>query len=363
MKSMRILHLLNHCNCGNGSVHVAVDLACVQAQLGHAVMVAADGGDYLELMMDCGVTCEPLVQKHTNPIKLMVSVASFMKICRSFKPDIIHAHMMAGAVFGKIASILFRIPLVTTVHNSFDRHSMLMRLGDKIVAVSNAERTLLIGRGYNPKKVHAVLNGPNGSPRAGRFQKIDSEVFNLIRPPFITTVCGLHRRKGVQDLIAGFAKIATEHPAWKLYVAGDGPDKHALIDLSKSLNIADRVIFLGYIKDPGEILSKADIFVLASYAEPCALAIAEAREAGCAIVATSVGGTPELVDFGKAGVLVKPKSPTDIATALSNLMSDPAALLAFQANSKNGSEYYRVGRVVEEYSKVYASLLPRAKSP
>jgi len=92
-------------------------------------------------------------------------------------------------------------------------------------------------------------------------------------------------------------------------VVGDGPDRQALIKLSKRLNIADRVIFLSYVKNPGEILTKADIFVMASHAEPFGLATADAREAGCAIVGTSVGGTPELLDFGKASVLVKPESP------------------------------------------------------
>jgi glycosyltransferase involved in cell wall biosynthesis len=356
---MRILHLINHCNYGNGSVHVAVDLACVQAQTGQAVMVAANGGDYQELMISYGVRCETLVQRQKNPFKLLASIARLIKICSEFKPDVIHAHMMAGAVFGKLVSTLFRIPLVTTVHNSFDRHSVLMKLGDKIVAVSNAERKLLIQRGYNTKKVEVVLNGPNGSPREGRFERIDPKVFDSIRPPFITTVCGLHRRKGVQDVIVAFAEIAAAHPAWKLYIVGDGPDRQELTELTKTLEMTERVIFLGYVKNPAEILSKADIFVLASYAEPFGLATAEAREAGCAIVATAVGGTPELLDFGKAGTLVAPGAPKEIAAALSKLMSDPAALHASKAKSKNGSEYYRVDRLVQDYTKIYASLLPR----
>jgi glycosyltransferase involved in cell wall biosynthesis len=356
---MRIIHLVNNCDYGNGSVHVAVDLACLQARRGDSVMVASAGGLCTELLMDCGVTCERLVQRQTNPLKIMASIARFMRICQSFKPDIIHAHMMAGAVFGKIASTLFRIPLVTTVHNSFDSHSILMRLGDKIVGVSNAERALLIERGYSSEKVEVVVNGPNGSPREGRFEKIDPTVLDAIRPPFMTTVCGLHRRKGVQDIITAFAQIGSAHPAWKFYVAGDGPDRQALIELSKSLGVADRVIFLGYVRNAAEILNKADIFVLASYAEPFGLATAEAREAGCAIVATSVGGTPELLDFGKAGVLVKPGAPDEIAAALGKLMSDPAELQAFKARSKSGSEYYRVDRVVNDYAKVYSSLLSR----
>ena len=358
---MRILHLINHCNYGNGSVHVAVDLACMQAKVGDTVVVAADGGDYQDLMTGCGVTCVPLVQRQTNPFKFLASLIKLIRICSSFKPDVIHAHMMSGAIFGKIASILFRVPLVTTVHNSFDRHSLLMRLGDRVVAVSNAERALLIERGYNSKRVVAVLNGPNGSPRED-WEKIDAETLDGIRPPLITTVCGLHRRKGVHDLITGFAEIARLHPAWKLYVAGDGPDRQALVKLSEDLDISNQVVFLGYVKNPRELLSKADIFVLASYAEPFGLATAEAREAGCAIVATSVGGTPELLDFGKAGILVKPESPKEIAAALDTLISDPVALRTGRLNSKRGSEYYRVDRLVQDYAKVYASVLRGAKS-
>ena len=359
---MRILHLINHCNYGNGNVHVAVDLACVQAQLGHQVMVAADGGDYLELIASNGVAYENLTQRHTNPIRLSASVLRLLQICRSFKPDIIHAHMMAGAAFGKVASLLFRIPLVTTVHNSFDRHSVLMQLGDKVVAVSKAERALLVERGANPKKVEVVSNGPNGSPREGRFASIDPEILERIRPPFITTVCGLHRRKGVHDLISGFAEIAPVFPEWKLYIVGDGPDRQALVELSKNLHLDTRVIFLGYVKEPREVLNKADIFVLASYAEPFGLATAEARSAGCAIVATEVGGTSELLDFGNAGLLVKPESPKEIAAALSKLMSDPATLQEYKARSKRGSEYYRINRVVEDYDRVYASLLADVNS-
>src|SRR5882757_3046632 len=101
---MRILHLINHCNYGNGSVHVAVDLACLQGKLGDSVMVAADGGDYLDLMASYGVTYVRLVQRQTNPFKLLASLARLVTICLSFKPNVIHAHMMTGAVFGKIAS-------------------------------------------------------------------------------------------------------------------------------------------------------------------------------------------------------------------------------------------------------------------
>jgi glycosyltransferase involved in cell wall biosynthesis len=336
---------------------VAVDLACAQVKMGHTVRLAGNGGDYLQLLADHRVLCEKLIQKSTNPLQLLASLFKLAKICRSLKPDIIHAHMMAGAVLGKMASVLFRIPLVTTVHNSFDGHSFLMKLGDKIAAVSNAERALLIERGYDTSKVEAVPNGPIGSPRESQLEKLDAKLLRDIQQPFITTVCGLHSRKGVQDLISGFSQIASRHPAWKLYIVGDGPQREELIALSETLQISGRVVFLGYVRSPGEILSRADIFVLASHAEPFGLATAEARQAGCAIVGTSVGGTPELLDFGKAGLLVSPGSPDQIAAALDRLISDPATLKEFKARAKDGSEHYQTTRVAADYIRLYLSLL------
>ncbi len=264
--------------------------------------------------------------------------------------------MMAGAVFGKLVSVLFRIPLVTAVHNSFDRHSLIMRLGDKVVAVSSAERELLIKRGFDPQKVVAILNGPNSSPRDSHTQQAGAEVLDQIRSPCVMTLCGLHQRKGVHDLLAGFAEIADKHPDWNLYIVGDGPDRDELEQLRSRLKLEDRAAFLGYISIPGPALKKADIFVLASHADPCALVLPEAREAGCAIIGTAVGGTPELLEHNKAGILVNPEAPHEIASALDLLMSDPAKLQQFRASSKQGSEYYRVSRVVEDYCKVYTSL-------
>jgi glycosyltransferase involved in cell wall biosynthesis len=309
---MRILHLVNHCIHGHGNVHVAVDLACGQAQIGHSVLYASAGGDYVGLLRKYGVVYETVVQNQRNPFRLLSSLIALANICRSFKPDIIHAHMMAGAVFGKIMSLLFRIPLITTVHNSFDRHSLLMRLGDKVVAVSDAERALLISQGYNPERVAVVMNGSNISPRDEFLEPTASSVLEKLKLPFVTTVCGLHQRKGVHDLIKGFAEIADAQPTWSLYIVGSGPDEQRLLELAQKLELSNRVFFLGQIKRPNEIMRKADIFVLASYAEPFGLALAEAREAGCAIVATAVGGIPEVLDFGKAGVLVQPGSPSGI---------------------------------------------------
>jgi glycosyltransferase involved in cell wall biosynthesis len=266
--------------------------------------------------------------------------------------------MMAGAVFGYFTSLVSRAPLVTTVHNSFDKHSILMRLGDHVVAVSEAERRSLLKSGYKAARLSVVINGPNHTPRDKFFGNNASDATE-IKKPCVVTVCGLHKRKGVNDLIRGFSEAAASLPEWRLYIVGRGPDEQLLADLVAELGVANKVFFLGSVGNPAAILLQSDIFVLASYADPCSLAIGEAREAGCAIVATAVDGTPELLDFGEAGRLVEPGSPNQIAAELRQLMENPPALRDWRARSLRGSEYFRVVRVAKDYEQVYNSVISK----
>jgi glycosyltransferase involved in cell wall biosynthesis len=354
---MRILHVVNHCNHANGNVHVAVDLACAQAERGHDVAFVSAGGDYATLLESHRVVVKRLVLNDRNPFTLLGSLVSLQRFCFGFKPDVIHAHMMASAAFGYLTSRFHGVPLVTTVHNSFDRHSVLMRLGDKVVAVSEAERRSLLQKGFSPSRLAVVINGPNHSSREPFLESKNAIDGSTLRSPYVVTVCGLHQRKGVHDLLRGYADAVRAVPHWHLYIVGDGPDREELTDLTRQLNIADKVDFLGAVGNPRSILDHADIFVLASYADPCCLAVAEAREAGCAIVATEVGGTPELLGFGRSGALVPAGAPAEITRKLLPLMSDDADLQSWKAKSKSGSEYFRVSRVAADYEAVYASLI------
>lgn len=349
---MRILHLIKHCQHCNGNVNVAVDLACGQARNGHHVVYASARGHYDKLLDAYGVQRELICQgQESNPFALIRNSAALVRLCRRFKPDVMHAHMMSSAVFGYIASKLTGVPLVTTVHNSFDRHAVLMRAGRVVVAVSKAERDFLVKRGFDPGRVTVILNGPNGSRE--NFG-IPSSV--TLATPSIATVCGLHPRKGVHDLLTAFSQLLPEFPNWHFNIIGNGPDRAKLQALAEELGISRSTHFIGAVEAPQSLLRQAQIFVLASYADPCGLVIPEAREAGCAIVATAVGGTPELLGHGDAGQLVEPGQPDQFVKALRGLLQDEAALHHWRTRAKTGAAYFLVDRVVEDYDKVYAAL-------
>jgi glycosyltransferase involved in cell wall biosynthesis len=354
---VRIIHLANHCEKGNGNVHVAVDLACIQAKSGHAVAYASKGGDYVPLLTDYGVRHASLDQNRKNPFAAVGALRGLLQLCSRFNPDILHAHMFPGAVLGCMASKIMRVPLVNTVHNSFDvAKSHAMRFGNCVVAVSSAEKELLLRRGFRSGRLTIVINGPNGSPReqaGGALPPIQ------IARPAVVTVCGLHKRKGVDILIRAFGEAAKGQPAWQLYIAGGGPDCHVLKALVEELGLCEKVHLLGYVDSPARLLSSCDIFALASLAEPGALVVSEARAAGCAIIGTAVGGIPEQLEYGRAGTLVEPGNVARLAAALQALMSNPERLAQAKASALANSEHFNIVRVSKDYEEVYKRTLSR----
>lgn len=356
--TLSVLHLVNHCEHG-GNVHLAVDLACAQAAQGHRVGFASGGGRFVALLERCGVHHVRLEQSLRNPARTARAAASLASLCRRDRPDVLHAHMMSGAVLGRMVGTLLGIPLVTTVHNSFDRHAWLMRLGDRVVAVSRAERELLLARGFPDGRLDVVVNGTLGSVRST--EEPTPSAFRLPRP-CITTLSGLERRKGVHDVIEAFARVAASAPEWRLVVAGDGPERQALEQQAARSGCADRIAFIGHVETPSQVLVQTDIFVLASAAEPFGLGILEAREAGCAVVGTRVGGIAEQLDHDRHGTTVPPGRPDLLGDALLRLMTDPAAIAEARRSARQGLAYYRIDRMASEYLAVYDAAI-RVRNP
>lgn len=353
---MRIVHLANHSNHGHGNVHVGVDLACAQASRGHHVVFASKGGDYDGLLQRHGVVGEMLEQDQRRPIPAALAALRLVGIVRRHRIDIVHAHMMSGALLGFVAARLTGRPLVTSVHNSFDRHSRLMRLGTRVAAVSSAERDLLISKGYRPERVEVVLNGPLDSARELTF--LDDAPPPVDRP-CVTTVCGLHGRKGVDILIRAFAEASRDRPDWHLTIVGEGPDRAMLEELARSVGLGARARFLGSIKSPKSVLERSEIFAMASFQEPFGLALAEARAAGCAIVATAVGGMPEVLDGGEAGLLVPAGDQAALTDRLRLLMTDDRLRAEWRAKARSGAERFRAERMADDYDRLYARVLPQ----
>ena len=350
---MRILHTLNHIQeIGNGIVNVAVDLACLQAEAGHRVVVASAGGEYDRLLARYGVE-HRLLDQRRQPLNLLRAAGHYRSLIQTVQPDIVHAHMMTGMILARTLRERASYGLVSTVHNEFQRSAILMGLADRVLAVSQSVANSMARKGIPQSKLRVVCNGTLGSPRE-RLSELPSVV---LQRPAIATLAGMYHRKGIADLITAFESVATEFLDVHLYLIGNGPDRAEFEAQAKATVVADRIHFEGYQAEPQRYLYATDIFVLASRQEPFGLVLSEAREAGCAIVASNVDGIPEALDGGKAGILVPAANSPALADAIAQLLRDPELLKAWKARSCQNLDWLKVSRVHTETLAVYAELL------
>jgi glycosyltransferase involved in cell wall biosynthesis len=353
---MRILHLVNHIReIGNGVTNTVIDLACLQAKSGHKVLVVSAGGEYQELLASYGVA--HLQLEHTGlkskPIELIKIAWRYRAIVREFQPDIVHAHQTPGVTLARFFRAGLRYGLVSSVQCVYEKGARAMGWADRVIVVSDAVAQSVQEFGVPQTKLRIVYNGTLGSPRI----RPPEECRPIsLEQPSITTAAGMFHRKGIFELIEAFAKIALDFPEAHLYLIGEGPDRSVFQEQAQQTSVSSRIHFIDFQPDLKRYLLATDIFVLASYRESFPLVIPEAREAGCAIVATAVDGTPEALDGGQAGLLVPPKDSQALAGALTQLLSSSEVLSEWKHRSQNNIEWLSLTRVNEETLNVYREL-------
>ena len=241
------------------------------------------------------------------------------------------------------------MPLVTTVHNAFERSAVLMAVGDRVLAVSRAVEDGMAARGVPRAKLRTVLNGTVGSARA----PVPPPPPEALVAPSIVFVGGMHPRKGVHDLITAMTAVHAEVPQAALHLVGEGPFE---AEYRAQASGMPYVHFHGARRDPRGFLAAASIFVLASHADPAPLVISEACAAGCAVVASAVDGIPEMLDGGRAGVLTPPRDPQALAAALLRLLRSPEELAAARAAALANADRLTIGRVAREVLDNYPNV-------
>jgi glycosyltransferase involved in cell wall biosynthesis len=200
---------------------------------------------------------------------------------------------------------------------------------DRVVAVSNyvAQRHVEVGR-VPRQRVSTVWNGsplPDASSLGRGYAHRDLSI-DLDRP-LIATAARAVPEKGIAYLIRAFAIVAKEWsgPRPALLYVGDGSERGALESLRQSLSVRDDIFFTGYRKDAATLVGSADVAVIPSvWDEACALTVLESMAQAVPVVASRVGGVPDLIDDGVTGILVPRANEAQLAEAILRVMRDPA---------------------------------------
>jgi glycosyltransferase involved in cell wall biosynthesis len=251
-------------------------------------------------------------------------VLRLAKCFRRLAPTVIHTHDDKPLVYGAWAARLARVPsLIHTKHyarlpQNTSRQTALLnaaaRLARHVVCVSQDSARAAIAQGMPENKVTTIWNG------------IDLARFSFAGPDLagpVTTVARLSPEKNIATLLRAAAEAVRQEPAFHLDIAGGGPCRAELDGLVDALSLRGHVRFLGEVGDIPGLLRRSRFFVLPSITEGISLTLLEAMGTGLAVVATAVGGNPEVVVPGETGLLVPAQNPAALAESMLQLWRDP----------------------------------------
>jgi len=281
---------------------------------------------------------------------------AFAAWCRSIDAAIVHTCDLYANIFGLPGAALAGVPVrianrreIITGDKSpakLKAQRLAYRAAHAVVANSSAARDQLVREGVPPDRLRLVPNGLDpvrfapGPPRQD------------IRR--IVMVANLRPEKGHDTLLAAAPRILARYPDASFTFVGEGPQREKLEMLVRALGLTGRVQFLGESQDPAPILASHDLFVLPSRSEAFPNALIEAMATALPVVATDVGGIPEVVRPGVNGRLVPPDDVGALADAVLTLMDDPAAAAALgQAARADVERHYTIDRMVERFEQLY----------
>lgn len=293
----------------------------------------------------------------------------FKRLLREEQVDLIHSHEFDANVQGTAIAALSGIPLVATVHGkNYFWEKLRRRLAYRwvsrratMVAVSqNLKQFIVEQAGVLSDRIKVVYNGVDALPHCDRtdVEQCRRELGIPDSDHIVGVVGNLYPVKGHQYLIGGIRAVLKKCPNTSFVFAGRGQLEPELKDQVHRLGLEKRVHFLGLRQDIPRILAMLDVFVLPSLSEGLSMAILEAMIAGKPVVATQVGGNPELVLNGKTGFLVPPRDSQALASSLVTLLTTKALAAQFAEKGKCRAEgQFSLETMVRAYQALYDECL------
>ena len=290
--------------------------------------------------------------------------------------EVVHSHMFGSNAWSSALTAMARTPVFVAhehtwsfegepIRRLLDRE-LIARRSDAFVAVSHEDRRQMIEiEGIDPEDVVVVPNGISTPVPSGH--DVRAELGISADAPVIGTVANLRPQKALEVLIESTLPLRTEFPGVRVLITGEGPELDRLQAMIGALNLADTVSLLGRRTDVPDVVASMDVAVFSSNFEGSPLSVMECMAAGLPVVATAVGGVPDLIQQGVEGLLVEPRDPAGLAEAVASLLREPehAREMGARGRERQRAEFSiesTVNRFEDLYLRLYRDWASRNPS-
>jgi glycosyltransferase involved in cell wall biosynthesis len=384
-RPIRVLRVIARLNVGGPALHVTYLARGLAGRGYETTLVAGDvarGEASMSFVADQAgveVVTLPGLSRELSPIRDALAAFRLARLIRKLRPDVVHTHTAKAGAVGRAAALLAgtRRPVVVhTFHGHVLRgyfgtggtlvfraiETLLARATDRLIAVSPEVRDELVALHVAPREKFSVVRlGIELEPRV-RFDGDPTEVRRRHGIPEGKFVVGWFGRmtavKRTDDLLTMLAGVRERGVDALLLHVGDGDDRERLEQRAHDLGLARSCLFLGYQEDVAPWYAICDAVVLTSASEGTPVTIIEALAAGRPVVATKVGGVPDVVDEGETGFLVRPHDTHALAERLEILAGDPVRRRTMgELGRARMLERYAVQRLVDDVDALYRELL------
>lgn len=341
-----------------------------------AVIVSPSRGEFTDEMEHQGIPVHILPFEKTYHFQ---NAFRFARLIKKEQIDLVHTHgMVSSNVQSRIAARLAGVPVISHLHlpNHF-RPSRIIGayqkaldnlttcFCDSVVTISQATRQALIHQGISDHRIRVVYNGiePSKCIPARTKEDVFREFGLEPSHPLVGMVARLCPVKGQKELILAAREILRFHPQTSFMIVGKdlelgGAYKKFLVELVCKFGLTRRIIFTDYRQDIMDLIHAMDVFVLPSYLEGLAVTILEAMALKRAVIATQVGGSPEIVIEGQTGSLIPPGDVQALSRAVSALLGSPEKARQMGENGyQRVIKHFTERQMIQEILSLYQRVL------
>jgi glycosyltransferase involved in cell wall biosynthesis len=350
---------------GGGAERYVVDLAIALRDRDWPVEVACSiGGVRAGALAEAGIPVSVLVGGLAKRRVSRRYGRALRRLIQDRRPAVVHAHLYASAAAAVLATRGLSVPVVLTEHTEAPWRGRVARTVSRlvyqrvahVVAVSSAIRNTLVGAYGVPAGRVDMLLPATTTPAAAPRRPAGA------RAGAVGVVGRLVPEKGVDVFLQAVSLVTSVIPSARFVVIGDGPLRAPLEDRAEALGLAGAVTFTGFRSDAPHLIAGLDVLVVPSRSDGSPLVVCEAMAAGVPVVASRVGGLPDLVTHGDSGLLVRPEDPEDLARTLVSLLMDPAAARALGLRGRQLAQMRSHARLVDRMTEVYSAVAQPAPS-